>query len=239
MDKTEIINLTEASGVSDNDYVMIDSPTLGVRKYSASNFNSGGSGGLISIDMDDYEQLSPQDIANTDYYIPDYYNKISSDFPLFGTATILTEGDMTAVEAPASKTVQTSWSGGGYIGCNIQYRIGLDVTDIEKITFNLTLGKCYGGSPQGNPQWYYAIGLLRTAPSSYVYANDSNFNAITQYSNGNATYSNQSIDTSSITGIMYPVIVAHGWNSTLSNFKIVTGYSGKAISKHGDIFIPI
>lgn len=41
MDKTEIINLTEASGVSDNDYVMIDSPTLGVRKYSASNLQGG------------------------------------------------------------------------------------------------------------------------------------------------------------------------------------------------------
>jgi hypothetical protein len=44
MDKTEIINLTEASGVSDNDYVMVDSPTLGVRKYSASNLQGGGSG---------------------------------------------------------------------------------------------------------------------------------------------------------------------------------------------------
>lgn len=41
MDKTEITNLTEASGVSDNDYVMIDSPTLGVRKYLASNLQGG------------------------------------------------------------------------------------------------------------------------------------------------------------------------------------------------------
>ena len=41
MDKTEIINLTEASGVSDNDYVMVDSPTQGVRKYKASNFIGG------------------------------------------------------------------------------------------------------------------------------------------------------------------------------------------------------
>ncbi len=41
MDKTEIINLTEASGVSDNDYVMVDSPTQGVRKYLASNLQGG------------------------------------------------------------------------------------------------------------------------------------------------------------------------------------------------------
>ena len=40
-EKTEIINLTEASGVSDNDYVMIDNPTQGVRKYKAINFIGG------------------------------------------------------------------------------------------------------------------------------------------------------------------------------------------------------
>lgn len=42
MAKTEIINLTEASGVSANDYVMVDSPTFGARKILASNFQGGG-----------------------------------------------------------------------------------------------------------------------------------------------------------------------------------------------------
>ena len=41
MDKTEIINLTEASGVSDNDYMMVDSPTKGARKYLAKNLQGG------------------------------------------------------------------------------------------------------------------------------------------------------------------------------------------------------
>lgn len=40
MDKTQIINLPETLGVSENDYVMVDSPTQGVRKVLASKFQS-------------------------------------------------------------------------------------------------------------------------------------------------------------------------------------------------------
>lgn len=232
-----IINLGEASGVSMDDVIMISSPTLGDRKIKLGNIVS--TGGLITINMEDYEELSPQDIANNDYYIPDYDGYNMTDFPLFGTAQILTEGDMTAVEAPASKTVQTSWSGGGYIGCNIQYRNGLDITNIDEILFDLDLGTCYGGPTQTNPSWYYALGLLRSAPTGYIYANDSNFIASKKYNVGNTVYSNQSLDISSISGMVYPVIVAHGWNSSLSNFKIKSGYSGEAISKHGNIFVPV
>ena len=235
--KLRIINLGEASSASDNDYIMLSSPTLGERKIKISNMVSVG--GLINIDMDDYEQLTPQEIANNDYYIPDYYNEISSDFPLFGTGTALVEASMTAVEAPSAKTVNTTYLGGVYIGCNMQYRNGLDITNVNAITFDLRLEDCYSGSPQTNPQWYYTVGLLPSAPSGFISADNSSFLASKKYSNGYTTYSNQSIDTSLMSGIVYPIIIAHGWNSILSNFKIVTGYSGEAISKHGDIFVPV
>lgn len=40
-----IINLSEASAISASDYVLIDSPTQGTRKYLAANFSQGGGGG--------------------------------------------------------------------------------------------------------------------------------------------------------------------------------------------------
>lgn len=40
-----IINMTEASAISESDYIVIDSPTLGTRKYLAANLSGGGGGG--------------------------------------------------------------------------------------------------------------------------------------------------------------------------------------------------
>lgn len=40
-----ITEMSEATGLSNNDYVLIDSPTKGTRKYLASNFSQGGGGG--------------------------------------------------------------------------------------------------------------------------------------------------------------------------------------------------
>lgn len=39
-----IINMTEASAISESDYIVIDSPTLGTRKYLAANLSGGGGG---------------------------------------------------------------------------------------------------------------------------------------------------------------------------------------------------
>lgn len=39
-----IINMTEASAISGSDYIVIDSPTLGTRKYLAANLAGGGGG---------------------------------------------------------------------------------------------------------------------------------------------------------------------------------------------------
>lgn len=42
---SRITEMSEATGLSNNDYVLIDSPTKGTRKYLASNFSQGGGGG--------------------------------------------------------------------------------------------------------------------------------------------------------------------------------------------------
>lgn len=68
MDKTEIINLTEASGVSDNDYVMVDSPTQGVRKYLVKNFSGGSGSRAIYLTQAEYDILTPEEKADGNIY---------------------------------------------------------------------------------------------------------------------------------------------------------------------------
>lgn len=67
-EKTEIINLTEASGVSGNDYVMIDSPTQGVRKILASNFQGGGGSSAIYLTQVQYDALTTEEKTNGSIY---------------------------------------------------------------------------------------------------------------------------------------------------------------------------
>lgn len=70
-EKTEIINLTEASGVSANDYVMVDSPTQGVRKVLASNFQGGGGSSVYA------ETSAPTSDIGSDGDLYFQYKKVS------------------------------------------------------------------------------------------------------------------------------------------------------------------
>ncbi len=59
-----IINMTEASAISANDYIVIDSPTLGTRKYLAANL-AGGMGTSIETLFTGKESQYRSDADNT------------------------------------------------------------------------------------------------------------------------------------------------------------------------------
>ncbi len=90
-EKTEITNLSEASGVSANDYVMIDSPTQGVRKYKAINFQSAqptlitksitanGTYKAVDDNADGYSQVVVNVAYSPDWYM--YDGKVAQASP--------------------------------------------------------------------------------------------------------------------------------------------------------------
>jgi hypothetical protein len=98
MDKTEIINLTEASGVSDNDYVMIDSPTLGVRKYSASNFKTVAEGGNSITYGTDTPTMAATDKDGDLYLMLNSGNKKIAEFLFMEDDWALIDGDVPILE---------------------------------------------------------------------------------------------------------------------------------------------
>ena len=67
-----IINLSEASAISASDYVLIDSPTQGTRKFLAANLSQGGGGGTTYTDLFDVQesaQLLDASTVNRTYTI--------------------------------------------------------------------------------------------------------------------------------------------------------------------------
>lgn len=98
MDKTEITNLTEASGVSDNDYVMVDSPTFGARKYLAKNLKTVAEGGNSITYGTDTPTMAATDKDGDLYLMLNSGNKKIAEFLFMGDDWALIDGDFPILE---------------------------------------------------------------------------------------------------------------------------------------------
>lgn len=222
--------------------------------YSAEDDNADGYSevtvevptGCPTITMTDYNNLTPEQKANGDYYISDYSASITRDFPYTASSIVAVakkEGSMSISQNTSNKSLSTIWNGGGNIGLDVRYKVPIDFTDITELKYNLSLGACYGnGSQAKKSAWYYVVAIVSESSveqTSYFSGDSTNFEKSKKYSLSNQSYSAESINVSSLTGEHYLVVVAHGWNSTISNIQLKCNYSGTAVSRHGTIYAPL
>lgn len=199
--------------------------------------------GVIEMTMAEYSELTPEEIANGYFYIPDYSAVVSTDFPYIGNGIKQVQANMSIAEDSTNGTVTSVYTSGAQIGCESRYKDAIDLTDAREISFDLTLGNCYGGGAQATTQrFYYTIALLNQTninSSGWLGGETTNlYELYKQYQYSNTTI-HDSLDVSSLVGSHYLALVMHGWSATISNIKIIGGYSGKAVSTLGDIYVPL
>lgn len=143
------------------------------------------------------------------------------------------------------ETVITCIMGSG-IGNSFYYTNAIDVTDWDKITFDVVTGTCYP-TTSSHPAWFLQIGLMQSAPSQSVsVTTDSPAWAVVKgYSDQDASssFTDQELDVSNLTGNYYLVVSAHGWNATISDFTLTLGggypsqikYMSKTYALDGDM----
>ena len=232
-----------ASDLEDLGDVNITTPTNGqVLKYDSAtskwiNANeSGGGGSFVGLSKTDYDALPLADKEDTTklYFVQEGGGEpVLTPLDVSG-GTVKKEGSM-AVSATSS-SVSFSWNGGTQIGGEYRFT-ALDVTNIDEISYQLTTTTCYGHNnsnvqEQTNARFQIKVCLFNNI-SFTNYAVDNLANAIT-YNNHkytNTTYSANEckIDTSNITGVVYIVVDAHGWNATFGNWKTKSPSSSEII----------
>ena len=198
--------------------------------------------GIASLTMQEYSRLTPEEIATGYYYVADYDGIRKESFPYIGSGIKRSEA-ITITEDTTNKTISTVYDGGVYIGAEIRYKTPIDLTNVDSITFDLSLGDCYGGGTEATTQrFYYTIAILNETnieTSDWLGGETTNlYEAFIQYKYSNRTYKG-TLSVEHLTGYYYLGIACHGWNSVLSNIYLESGYSGEAVSKLGEIFIPL
>ena len=123
------------------------------------------------------------------------------------------------------------WDGGSAIGSEIRFNTPIDITNIDKISYGLTTTTCYGHNnanveEQENQRFHIRVLLFDTMiPASDWEADHLNDQSLLTYNSHiytNTTYTNEEciIDTSNLTGNVYLIVSAAGWNCTFTNLQL-------------------
>lgn len=109
--------------------------------------------------------------------------------------------------------------GNSQIGNDFWLLDKVDVTNYTYIKYDLELGTCYGTS---SANWYYTVGLMDSVPNDWIYAGDSRYVVKNSYTSQEISYADETLDVSTLTGEYYIIVVAHGWNATFNNIRLVS-----------------
>lgn len=115
-----------------------------------------------------------------------------------------------------------NWDGSQSIGANVHITNPIDVTDLSTLKYELKTLSCYGnGSQAQQVRWNVMVGLMQTAPSGIINAeySQAGFVAGNDFAYSNTDYGTQTIDVSALSGNYYFVVVAHGWNASVSDLR--------------------
>ena len=187
---------------------------------------------LSEITLSDYNRLTTaQKNDGTARFIPK--SDIGNTSALDCTAiTGYYENNSVMNVTSTSTEIDITWNGGVYIGCNFRFNQGIDVTDWDKIVFDVNTSSCYGGGETaGRPDWYLQIGLLVYPITTAINLNPTSTDwvALAYFPRSNTDYGTVEIDVSNLTGTYYLTCVCHGWNATIENVMLATlgGYSSQ------------
>ena len=218
--------------------VTLTSPTDGqVLTYDSTNnkwVNADGSTAseLSEMTLSDYNRLTTaQKNDGTARFIPKSDIGNTSDLDCTAITGYYENNNVMNVTSTSTK-IDITWSGDVYIGCNFRFNQGIDVTDWDKIVFDVNTSSCYGGGETaGKPDWYLQMGLLVYPITAAINLNPTSTNwvALAYFPRSNTDYGTVEIDVSNLTGTYYLTCVCHGWNATIENVKLATlgGYSSQ------------
>lgn len=204
--------------------------------------NAGGGGSeLATISLPDYNRLTPaQKNDGIARFVPHNDLGETSDLDCTDITGYYENNSVMNVVSASSSEIDITWNGGIYIGCNFKFNQAIDVTNWDKIVFDVTTGSCYGNGETAQRQdWYLQIGLLTYSITSAINLSPSSLDwkALNYFYYSNTDYGTVEIDVSTLTGTYYLTCVCHGWNATIENMKLATlgGYSSQ-IKYMGETF---
>lgn len=194
--------------VANDDYILLDSLTNGTNKILVSNLISGS--------------------ANYGGNLKDNYVIKTSFLDLFNEykQSSMTSSYDTSGDEPVFKIV---YGGGGNVGYSLNGKFNLKDSKeagVKSIKFKLKTGTCYDASAQQNIR-PLVIATRNTTSTSYVYYNQAQVQQnCTSWRIYDVNYINQtiegSLDISNLTGDIYLLIIATGWNVDIEEFELST-----------------
>lgn len=190
--------------IAEDDYVLMESSQRGSYRILASELSGGGSGGGAGGDL--------ASGYNINFEFPDLFT-VSKQSYMNGEYD--TTGDTPVYRITCS-------SSGSNIGFNLNGNKNLKRSGLKKIHFKITTGTAYSST---NP---LIIGISSTVVSSYYNITESQASQyFTRYRVYDATtYANTTIEgelnIEGLTSDQYIVIVARGWNATITEFELST-----------------
>lgn len=234
------VNLTS---LANGQILKYDSTTS---KWVNANESGGGGAGADEMTLDEYNALTiSQKNDGTIRFIPASSIGSSSAINMSSIHAYIEDNSNCSDTSTTDETVIACLMGTG-IGNSFYYTNAIDVTDWDKITFDVVTGTCYP-TTSSHPAWFLQIGLMQNAPSQTVnVTTDSSAWAVVKgYSDQDASssFTDQELDVSNLTGNYYLVVSAHGWNATISDFTLTSGegypsqikYMSKTYALEGDM----
>lgn len=193
---------------------------MGTIFYKDKMYSGGGGSNVRELSKSAYNALSAYEKNNGTLYlvngrmgVTDQITNITIDKYLENSSVC------TDTVSQDGTSVVSEWLGGGQIGNNFWFVDKIDVTIYDHISYDLDLGTCYGTSAT----WNYTVGLMSAIPNTWWYANNTTDYVVKKtHDTVETTYTDQQLDVSNLTGEYYIAVVAHGWNATLSNIRLVT-----------------
>ena len=117
--------------------------------------------------------------------------------------------------------IAITYTNGVQLGCSLNGIVNLSGKNFTKLKYKITTGDCYDHMNSQNVR-PFIIGITNQVRTAYVYASQTTApNFFTAYNVHDVNDINKTItgeiDISNITGDMYLLVVATGWNVTIDN----------------------
>lgn len=193
---------------------------MGTIFYKDEMYSGGGGSNVRELSKSAYNALSTYEKNNGTLYLVNGRTGVTNQVTNITIDKYLENSSVcTDTVSQDGTSVVSEWLGGGQIGNNFWFVDKIDVTIYDHISYDLDLGTCYGTSAT----WNYTVGLMSAIPNTWWYANNTADYVVKKtHDTVEITYTDQQLDVSNLTGEYYIAVVAHGWNATLSNIRLVT-----------------
>ena len=174
--------------------------------------------GVKTVTQEAYDALSTAEKENgLVYNVP----KLSSAMDM-ASVQAYCESNMSVTSDTDSSVIV--WDGYNSIGANFYYTSSIDVTNLDYIEYDLTLGSCYGGGATvSQDRWSFVVGITQRVPFTGAVSNYENISFLTykKYTNSNTALTTERLDVSALTGQVYLTVYCPGWNAEISDVALV------------------